>query len=70
MSSFFSFFFSIQQPEGKLENIFSNKKSHRAGGKAPAIVCEDANLQNAAIQCVVGAFLYSGQICMSTERVS
>ncbi|KAL9531079.1 Vanillin dehydrogenase [Sphaerulina musiva] len=40
-----------------------------AGGKAPAIVCEDANLQNAAIQCVVGAFLYSGQICMSTERI-
>lgn len=40
------------------------------GGKAPAIVCEDANLQTAAVQCAVGAFLYSGQICMATERVS
>ncbi|KAI5363669.1 Putative aldehyde dehydrogenase domain, aldehyde/histidinol dehydrogenase [Septoria linicola] len=39
------------------------------GGKAPAIVCEDANLQTAAIQSVVGAFLYSGQICMATERI-
>ena len=39
------------------------------GGKAPAIVCEDANLQTAAIQCAVGAFLYSGQICMATERI-
>ncbi|KAF2206766.1 hypothetical protein CERZMDRAFT_103067 [Cercospora zeae-maydis SCOH1-5] len=39
------------------------------GGKAPAIVCEDANLQTAAVQCCVGAFLYSGQICMSTERI-
>lgn len=34
-----------------------------------AIVCEDADLQNAAVQCVVGSFLYSGQICMSTERI-
>ncbi|EGP86364.1 unnamed protein product [Zymoseptoria tritici ST99CH_1E4] len=39
------------------------------GGKAPAIVCEDADLQNAAVQCAVGAFLFSGQICMATERV-
>ena len=39
------------------------------GGKAPAIVCEDADLQLAATSCAVGAFLYSGQICMSTERI-
>ena len=39
------------------------------GGKAPAIVCEDADLQLAALQCTLGAFLYSGQICMSTERI-
>ncbi|KAK4497626.1 hypothetical protein PRZ48_010279 [Zasmidium cellare] len=39
------------------------------GGKAPAIVCEDADLQNAALQCTLGAFLYSGQICMATERI-
>ncbi|KAF8865183.1 putative salicylaldehyde dehydrogenase [Acephala macrosclerotiorum] len=39
------------------------------GGKAPAIVCEDADLELAANECVVGAFLHAGQICMSTERV-
>lgn len=39
------------------------------GGKAPAIVCEDANLEVAALQCALGAFLYAGQICMATERI-
>lgn len=39
------------------------------GGKAPAIVWEDADLEAAAMECVVGAFLHAGQICMSTERV-
>lgn len=39
------------------------------GGKAPAIVWEDADLDLAADQCAVGAFLHGGQICMSTERI-
>ena len=39
------------------------------GGKAPAIVLKDANLQKAAEACAVGAFSHSGQICMSTERI-
>ena len=39
------------------------------GGKAPAIVWEDADLELAAHECAVGAFLHSGQICMSTERI-
>ncbi|ETN37938.1 uncharacterized protein HMPREF1541_07561 [Cyphellophora europaea CBS 101466] len=39
------------------------------GGKAPAIVCEDADIQNAALQCALGAFLHAGQICMATERI-
>lgn len=39
------------------------------GGKAPAIVWEDADLKLAASQCALGAFLNSGQICMSTERI-
>ncbi|KAH6982458.1 Aldehyde/histidinol dehydrogenase [Ilyonectria destructans] len=39
------------------------------GGKAPAIVCEDADLDVAAKQCALGAFMYAGQICMSTERI-
>ncbi|KAL8392609.1 hypothetical protein RB595_002706 [Gaeumannomyces hyphopodioides] len=39
------------------------------GGKAPAVVWEDADLDLAADQCALGAFLNAGQICMSTERV-
>ena len=39
------------------------------GGKAPSIVCEDANIENAAMQCALGAFLHAGQICLSTERI-
>ena len=39
------------------------------GGKAPSIICEDADLQRAGFQCALGAFLHAGQICMSTERI-
>lgn len=39
------------------------------GGKAPAIVWNDADLEQAADACALGAFLHSGQICMSTERI-
>ncbi|KAF2458158.1 salicylaldehyde dehydrogenase [Lineolata rhizophorae] len=39
------------------------------GGKASAIVLDDADLSTAGFQCALGAFLHSGQICMSTERI-
>ncbi|KAK6364950.1 hypothetical protein LTS17_011646 [Exophiala oligosperma] len=39
------------------------------GGKAPAIVWEDANLKLAAVECAKGAFVNAGQVCMSTERI-
>lgn len=39
------------------------------GGKAPAIVLKDANLEKAARGCALGAFVHSGQVCMSTERI-
>lgn len=39
------------------------------GGKASAIVLEDADLNKAAVQCALGSFLHSGQICMATERI-
>ncbi|ORX97392.1 Aldehyde/histidinol dehydrogenase [Clohesyomyces aquaticus] len=39
------------------------------GGKASAIVLDDADLKKAAPQCALGAFLHSGQICMATERI-
>ncbi|CAO2650162.1 Nn.00g014540.m01.CDS01 [Neocucurbitaria sp. VM-36] len=39
------------------------------GGKCPAIVLEDAHLEEAAKQCSLGAVLHHGQICFSTERI-
>jgi acyl-CoA reductase-like NAD-dependent aldehyde dehydrogenase len=39
------------------------------GGKAPSIICEDADINKAAIECAKGAFIHAGQICMSTERI-
>ncbi|MEH6387790.1 MAG: aldehyde dehydrogenase [Pseudomonas profundi] len=38
------------------------------GGKAPFIVLDDADIDGAINAAVFGAFLYQGQICMSTER--
>jgi benzaldehyde dehydrogenase (NAD) len=39
------------------------------GGKAPLIILEDANLDEAVKAAAFGAFMNSGQICMSTERI-
>jgi len=39
------------------------------GGKAPLIVLDDADLDEAVKAAAFGAFMNQGQICMSTERV-
>ena len=39
------------------------------GGKAPVLVLDDADLDQTAKAIVFGAFMNSGQICMSTERI-
>jgi acyl-CoA reductase-like NAD-dependent aldehyde dehydrogenase len=39
------------------------------GGKAPMVVLDDANLDEAVNGAAFGAFMHQGQICMSTERV-
>ena len=39
------------------------------GGKAPMIVLEDADLDDAVKAAAFGAFMNQGQICMSTERI-
>lgn len=38
------------------------------GGKEPAIVLDDANLEVAGHFCATGATLHHGQLCFSTER--
>jgi acyl-CoA reductase-like NAD-dependent aldehyde dehydrogenase len=39
------------------------------GGKAPLIVLDDADLDEAVKAAAFGAFMNAGQICMSTERI-
>jgi len=39
------------------------------GGNAPVIVDETANLDQAAAKIAYGAFLYAGQICISTQKI-
>ncbi len=39
------------------------------GGKAPLLVLEDANLEEAVKAAAFGSFMNQGQICMSTERI-
>jgi benzaldehyde dehydrogenase (NAD) len=39
------------------------------GGKAPMVILDDADLDEAVNAAAFGAFANSGQICMSTERI-
>lgn len=39
------------------------------GGKAPLLILDDADLDQAVDAAVFGAFMNQGQICMSTERI-
>ena len=39
------------------------------GGKAPFVILEDADLDEAVKAAAFGAFMNQGQICMSTERI-
>jgi acyl-CoA reductase-like NAD-dependent aldehyde dehydrogenase len=39
------------------------------GGKAPLVVLDDADLEEAVKAAAFGAFFNQGQICMSTERI-
>ena len=39
------------------------------GGKAPMIILDDADLDEAVRAAAFGAFMNQGQICMSTERI-
>ncbi|APY11658.1 aldehyde dehydrogenase [Seonamhaeicola sp. S2-3] len=49
------------------ENI--TKVSLELGGKAPAIVCADANLELALNSIVASKVIFSGQVCNCAERV-
>jgi acyl-CoA reductase-like NAD-dependent aldehyde dehydrogenase len=59
----------------RVGRIIAEKAAHELkpcllelGGKAPLVVLDDADIDGAVNAAVFGAFLYQGQICMSTER--
>lgn len=39
------------------------------GGNAAVLVAEDADIPHAATRCTVGGFSYSGQVCISVQRI-
>ena len=49
----------------------SNKKAValELGGNAPVIVDSSADVDVSAAKCITGAFAYSGQVCISVQRV-
>ncbi|MEQ9409427.1 MAG: aldehyde dehydrogenase family protein [Fuerstiella sp.] len=48
---------------------FGKRVTLEMGGKNPLIVLRDADLQKAVQGCVIGSFLYQGQICMASSRI-
>lgn len=53
-----------------LKNIVGRKRvTLELGGNAAVIIDESANLEEAAMKTAVGAYLYAGQICISTQRI-
>jgi len=45
------------------------KVSLELGGKSPMIICNDADLDQAAIACHVGLFINMGQCCCASSRI-
>ena len=62
---------SVQSGEKVMAAAAKNitKVSLELGGKAPAIVCKDADLDLAVKAIVASRIIYSGQVCNCAERV-
>ena len=45
------------------------KYTMELGSNSAVIVCEDADLTKAIPRCMVGSFAYSGQVCISVQRI-
>ncbi len=53
-----------------LRSVVGDKRiTLELGGNAAVIVCEDADLSLAVARCVSGGFAYSGQVCISVQRI-
>ncbi len=54
---------------GERASRLVKRLSLELGGHSPAVVCEDANLEEAAEACMYRAFSNMGQICISINRI-
>jgi acyl-CoA reductase-like NAD-dependent aldehyde dehydrogenase len=54
---------ALKQKSGKKKVVLE------LGGNAGVLVCADAHLEYAADRCVIGAFGYAGQSCISVQRI-
>jgi acyl-CoA reductase-like NAD-dependent aldehyde dehydrogenase len=54
---------------GELSGKYLKQCLLELGGKAPLLILEDADLEEAVAAAAFGAFMHQGQICMSTERI-
>jgi acyl-CoA reductase-like NAD-dependent aldehyde dehydrogenase len=54
---------------GELSGRYLKPAILELGGKAPMVVLDDANIEDAVNGAAFGAFMNQGQICMSTERL-
>jgi len=54
----------------KLRNAAGNKAvALELGGNAPVIIDDSAHVESSVSKCVTGAFAYSGQVCISVQRI-
>jgi acyl-CoA reductase-like NAD-dependent aldehyde dehydrogenase len=51
------------------ENCGKKKIALELGGNAAVYIHNDADIASVAEKCAFGAFLYAGQICISTQRI-
>ena len=65
------FSFTGSVPVGwRLKSVANQKKVIlELGGNAGVVVDEDCNIERAVDRCVTGAFAYSGQVCISVQRI-
>lgn len=65
------FSFTGSVPVGwRLKSVANDKKVIlELGGNAGVVIDEDCNLETAVDRCVTGAFAYSGQVCISVQRI-
>ncbi len=64
-----SFTGSVQVGKTIMKNAGIKKVSLELGGNAATYVDKDADIEQAASRCAVGAFVNSGQVCISLQRI-